>query len=538
MTPGFTLMKHLIVLALVALTLSACGGSGQDSEPPTVLVGVDGGEWQVIDQMIADGELPNFAKIKNEGAWGHLINNGMEVSPVVWTTFATGHFARQHGVLDHVFPFDGEGARRPVTSELRRVPALWNVATHYGLRSIVVGYFVTHPAEPIDGVMVSSQAPILAPDSLYPEDALDVQSHYYSDLLNPALNNHIWAPYFGWDYDRAQADDPESPYQVAAATVRERALDARVVRDEFLRRAVAELSEQPSDLFIAYYRIPDFMSHSLWRYYDTEAFADNPPSEEELEWFGESVPQSYRFVDQALGELMEFWDGKANIVIVSDHGFGRAADAKMEDENARVKYLSGDHRANGIVLATGPDIQPGEIEGLTIMEIAPTIAAMMGVPVSGELPGEVAYDLFKPEFFDNNPIKSVADYSQVEIPLRNVVLDQQVQEEEMDALRGLGYVGEGVEFDVSSAAGEYNFWGASERLVAGHIASEVMYYLLKGDTESAEFAYGLLEENRPDAVRRTWAYVWHKTDMLKQRLPEGSVDFTAADAFVEKHRDR
>ena len=146
-----------VILLILACVLVASGCSGQ-KEPPVVMVGIDGAEWQIIDEMIADGELPNFAKIKSEGAWGHLINNGMETSPVVWTTFATGHFARTHGVLDHVFPFGGEGARRPVTSELRQVPALWNIATHYDLRSIVIGYFVSHPPEPINGVMVSSQA--------------------------------------------------------------------------------------------------------------------------------------------------------------------------------------------------------------------------------------------------------------------------------------------------------------------------------------------------------------------------------------------
>lgn len=517
-------MKLNWLIAAGAVLLAACG----QKPAPIVLVGVDGGEWQVIDEMIADGELPNFARLKLEGAWGHLINNGMENSPVVWTTFATGHFARQHGVLDHVFPYGGDSPRRPVTSELRRVPALWNIATHYGRRSIVVGYFVSHPPEAIDGVMVSSMAPMWVEDAIYPPDALPLEQPRYQDLNHPLVRESLWQPFFGWDYDEAQAEDPDSPYQVAAATVVERRLENRIIRDEFLRRAVADLVGEPWDLFIAYYRIPDLLSHSLWKYYDPEVF-ENPPTDEEMSWFGDSVRQSYRFVDEALGELLAELDNEANVVVVSDHGFGRAAAHKMEDENARVKYLSGDHRPDGIILAAGPDIQPGRVEGLTIMEIAPTLAALMRLPVAGDLPGEVATELLRPGFFEDQPMATVPDYAEVELPHREMTPDHAAQEDEMNTLRGLGYVGEGVAFDAGSQAGEYDFWAADERLVAGHIASEIVYHLIQGNVDLAQDALALAQARRPDVVWRVIAVSRHKIDSLMEQLPPGTLD---AEPFV------
>ncbi len=517
---------------LITLLGALVAGCSPDSEPPAVLVGIDGAEWQIIDEMIADGELPNFARIRDEGAWGHLINNGMETSPVVWTTFATGHFAREHGVLDHVFPFGGKGARRPVTSELRQVPALWNIATHYGLRSTVIGYFVSHPPENINGVMVSSQAPTWVEGAIYPPGALPLDSRRYLALLDDDVRRRVLAQYFGWEFNRDQAEDPDSPYQLAAATVVDRSLDRRIMRDEFLRRATEDLARQPTDLFITYYRIPDILSHSLWMYYDPGAY-ENPPTPQQMAWFGDSVRQSYRFVDRALGELLEAWGGKANMIIVSDHGFGRASSEKMASPDERTQFLTGDHRPDGIIMAHGPDIQPGRIEGLTIMEVAPTMAALLGVPVAGNLPGQIATNLITPGFFKRNPLKSVADYSEVELPNREISLDRDVQEDEMNTLKGLGYVGEGVEFDVASLSGEYDFWAANNRLISSHISSEIFYYLTQGDRELAQETFDELKLRRSDLVRRTLSIARTKFDILMDRLPAGAMDPAPFEAFFE-----
>jgi hypothetical protein len=526
-----TLLVYRAMLVVVALSLVACGSGGESNDPPTVLIGIDGGEWQIIDAMIADGELPNLARIKREGAWGHLINNGMQVSPVVWTTFVTGHFARQHGILAHVFPYSEAGAKRPVTSELRQVPALWNIATHYGLRSIVLGYFVSHPPEEINGVMVSSRAASWAAGAITPEGALPLDEPRFQELRDHRYQQTLWDPYFGWDYDPAQADDPESPFQVAAATVLERHLEKRIVRDEFLRRAAQELVSEPSDLFIAYHQLPDYMSHSLWQFYVPDAY-ERRPSELELELFGEAVKQSYRFVDESVGDLIDAWQGEANILIVSDHGFGPASKAQMEVAGGRIKYLSGDHRSNGILMGLGPDIQPGEIKGLTIMEIAPTLAALMEIPVSGQLPGNVAVDLLRPGYFDDHPLQSVPDYSAVTVTQRQQGLNEEVQEEEMNNLRGLGYVGEGVDFDSGSSGDGYDFWQSSEALVSGNVMSEVVFFLLQGDVEAAQAVMALVHQNRPELLGRTLLLTRAKYRGLMERLPAGSIDPEPFERFI------
>ena len=162
--------------ALLILAASwGCGGSrdgaderGADLKPrPLVVFCVDGATWDVIDPMIDRGELPNFRKLVETGVRGDLVSIPPVASPLVWTTVATGRFARHHNILDHVFPYT-PGAKRRVSSLQRRVPALWNIASHHSRSVAIVGYYATHPVEEVRGAMVSDRAGKGLAGGIYP----------------------------------------------------------------------------------------------------------------------------------------------------------------------------------------------------------------------------------------------------------------------------------------------------------------------------------------------------------------------------------
>lgn len=62
-------------------------------------------------------------------------------SPVIWTTVATGVPPEVHGISEFFVPT--EKGEQPVSSSLRRVPALWNMMTAAGRRSAVVGWWAS-----------------------------------------------------------------------------------------------------------------------------------------------------------------------------------------------------------------------------------------------------------------------------------------------------------------------------------------------------------------------------------------------------------
>jgi len=78
---------------------------------------------------------------------------------MLWTSIATGKRPFQHGILGFSEPTpDGRGVQ-PVTNLSRKSKALWNILNQNDLRSVVIGWWPSHPAEPINGVMVSDHLP-------------------------------------------------------------------------------------------------------------------------------------------------------------------------------------------------------------------------------------------------------------------------------------------------------------------------------------------------------------------------------------------
>src|ERR1700759_3914806 len=92
-------------------------------------------------------------------AWGETGGRGATRhpprAPMLWTSTPTGKRPFKHGIHGFSEPTpDGRGIQ-PVTNLSRKSKALWNILNQKDLRSVVIGWWPSHPAEPIHGVMVS-----------------------------------------------------------------------------------------------------------------------------------------------------------------------------------------------------------------------------------------------------------------------------------------------------------------------------------------------------------------------------------------------
>src|SRR3954466_5737317 len=121
-----------------------------------LIVGWDAADWKVIDPLLAAGLLPNLQRLVEGGVRANLASLDPKLSPILWTSVATGKTADKHGVLNFVEPDPSGAGLRPVCSTSRRTKALWNILSQSGLRTAVVSWYATHPAEPIRGVVVSN----------------------------------------------------------------------------------------------------------------------------------------------------------------------------------------------------------------------------------------------------------------------------------------------------------------------------------------------------------------------------------------------
>jgi predicted AlkP superfamily phosphohydrolase/phosphomutase len=119
------------------------------------LIGWDAADWKLIHPLLDQGLMPNLQRLVERGSMGNIATLDPCVSPMLWTSLATGKTADRHGIAGFVEPNPATGGLRPVLSTSRRVKALWNILHLSGMRSLVVNWFASYPAEQVRGAYVS-----------------------------------------------------------------------------------------------------------------------------------------------------------------------------------------------------------------------------------------------------------------------------------------------------------------------------------------------------------------------------------------------
>src|SRR5207244_2912847 len=120
----------LLAVVLSVLVAVAAGGAVwlRGRAPRKVLIiGIDGADWKIIDRLAAEGAVPNLAKLKKDGTWAELQSQEPILSPIIWTTIATGKTPDKHGVAWFMVDNPKTGGRMPITSNTRKVKAFWNI---------------------------------------------------------------------------------------------------------------------------------------------------------------------------------------------------------------------------------------------------------------------------------------------------------------------------------------------------------------------------------------------------------------------------
>lgn len=65
-----------------------------------VVVGLDGQDPKITDRLMAEGKLPNFQKLAEQGGYRPLATTFPSVSPVAWSSFSTGTSPAKHNIFD------------------------------------------------------------------------------------------------------------------------------------------------------------------------------------------------------------------------------------------------------------------------------------------------------------------------------------------------------------------------------------------------------------------------------------------------------
>src|SRR5688572_19030104 len=147
----------LVLLAAAAGAVALALRARTPAPRRVIVVGLDGADWQLLDAYVAKGAMPELGRLSREGRTGILHSLVPPLSPLVWTTIATGRSPLEHRILDFTRFHPTTGQREPITSDERRVKAVWEMAGDSGRDVAVFGLWATHPAEAVKGLMVSDR---------------------------------------------------------------------------------------------------------------------------------------------------------------------------------------------------------------------------------------------------------------------------------------------------------------------------------------------------------------------------------------------
>ena len=413
-------------LLLLVLGAGACVAR-RPAAPRVLLIGVDGADMGIVDRLVGEGRLPNFARLKREGASGRLRSVEPLLSPIVWTTIATGRKPKDHGVFDFI-EIGPDGRPTPVTSLRRKVPALWNIATQFRVSSGFVGWYASYPAEKVDGFDVSDR---LAFHQV--ESARAAAGATYPEPLQADLYRRIGAPAPDVAATRAAfAADPAAPLTPDGEKRIEELAKIRATT-EFYRKAVPDLArrERPALLGV-YFELVDACGHLFME--------DAPPrragvADGDFAAFRDTVDRCYQYQDAVLGDLLRLEGPETLTVVVSDHGF-KSGDRRPETSGRADTGLAPLwHQLYGIVFLHGGGVPAGRAIGrASVLDVAPTVLAALGVPLSRELPGHPL--AFFPEA---RAAKTVAAYAPA--PPRRLPAGSAPDAEAVRRLAALGYLG-------------------------------------------------------------------------------------------------
>jgi predicted AlkP superfamily pyrophosphatase or phosphodiesterase len=466
----------LVSAASLFFVTATCRPSAERRRP-LVVVGVDGLEWRLVLQFAQEGALPNLTKLMGEGYAGKLETLEPTLSPVIWTTIATGKKPEQHGITDFFFT-DAAGERHLFTSIHRRSKAFWNILSDAGRTCHVDGWWCTWPAEPLDhgGSMVAqttTRAQINyrngriwkgtylkgLPAQTSPEELGAVMDAHFAELADAA--DEELARTFG------RAARPAAPGSKMVDELFGCVTQAYFGDRLFLAAAEDVLdAKRPYDVLAVYFGVTDVASHLFWRDFEPQLYKF-PPAAAELADYGNVVRDAYRSADAAIGALRAKAPD-ADFVVLSDHGF-HASDVERDFEAsfaAKDKRFDSGHHTDappGVFIACGPSFKKGPVAASAdvaqlrtvgkVEDVLPTLLRLEGLPLAEDMAGRPMRQVFAQEELSVSAGDAVKSYDDAawlrareadRVHARNLESNfegalRKLEDDSRDQLRKLGY---------------------------------------------------------------------------------------------------
>jgi predicted AlkP superfamily phosphohydrolase/phosphomutase len=251
-----------------------------------LILGLDGGTFDLLDPLMAAGDLPFLHSLVSQGVRAPLTSVYPAKTIPAWYSCATGRDPGELGIYGFTEP-TGDPGQSKLVQTFRPAEAMWDRLSRQGVKVGVVN-FPLQAGYPLHGFFVPgmfSEQPVTYPRELRAE-----------------VESQLGAPY-----------PPELPVHRESDRAAWLALATRNVLQRAETAAALAERHRPDFLF-ALFRETDRVEHQYW------AELMRPVSEipKDLRKFWRAVDAACRCVDTAFRAV----GGAAVTLVVSDHGHG------------------------------------------------------------------------------------------------------------------------------------------------------------------------------------------------------------------------
>jgi len=343
-----------------------------NSQAPLLVIAWDGAEWEIINSLLASGDMPHLQSFLENGKAANIASLQPMLSPLLWTSVVTGKRAHEHGILG--FVESGLQGLRPISNINRKVPAIWNILSAAGLSCQVLNWWPSNPVEETAASFVSNLAfaDNLIPGQVSPEkwlEKLDEIRSNHADLSEEVL--------MGFFPNHLPGNLKNDPIVKQVAGILKRGL--------WQFETAMQMLEENADCRLFYFEALDQLQHIGSAYYPPK---QSHIPEKDFQAYRHIIRLAYKWHDAMLGSFMKRASNH-NLILLSDHGFelGAARQKELPDIPAAPAT---EHKAFGFFAAAGPDVDlDSHLQGLSLLDITPSLLHYFNLPLASDMKGRI-----------------------------------------------------------------------------------------------------------------------------------------------------
>ena len=276
----------------------------------TLLLGLDGATFTVLDALMEQGLMPSLRRLCAGGVRAGLQSTVTPLTPLAWTSLLTGRSPGHHGIFDfvRVEQLAYHPHFRLATSSDIRCPTIYSLIGERGLRSLSLNFPVMFPPQPINGFMIPGFVPHRhLKRAMHPRDLYDRLSAIPEVSLKELP---------------VDFEDERRSVQVLAPERHEEWIRFHIRRERQWSNVLHHLmTTEPWDLASVVFDGVDKLQHACWRFIDDGLFATFGASP-----WARSVRELcldyFRQLDDLIARAVELAGPEARVFLASDHGFG------------------------------------------------------------------------------------------------------------------------------------------------------------------------------------------------------------------------